>query len=111
MKMKYKLSKRNTETLVQEHILKSDNIEYLVNHVRHNSIYKDKDPYGWPFYMITIYNPVRKEIVIGNNIVSGINMEGTIYSRDDHKYDYIINNVSPDDWLEYCHGQQDVVKG
>ena len=53
----------------------------------------------------------KKEIVIGNNIVSGINLEGTIHSRDDHEYDYIISNVYPDDWLEYCRGLQDVVKG
>lgn len=97
--------------MVTELIIKSDDIKTLINHVRDNSIYKDKYTDGWSFYMITIYNEVRKEIVIGNNIVSGINLEGTIHSRDDHEYDYIISNVSPDDWLEYCRGVQDVVKG
>ena len=109
--MKYKLSKRNAETLVQEHILKSDSIKSLINHVKYNSIYKDNYAYGFPLYMITLYNSVRKEIVIGNNEVSGINFTGTIRSRDDHEYDYIISNVYPEDWLEYCSGLQDVVKG
>lgn len=109
--MKYKLSKKNTETLVTELIIKSDDIKSLINHVRDNSIYKDNYAYGFPLYMITLYNSVRKEIVIGNNEVSGINFTGTIRSRDDHEYDYIISNVYPEDWLEYCSGLQDVVKG
>lgn len=109
--MKYKLVLKNTETLITEYIIKSDSIKSLVNHVRDNSIYKDKYKNGWPFYLTTLYNRTRKEIVIGNNEVSGINFMGTIRSRDDHKYDYIISNVSPEDWLEYCHGLQDVVKG
>ena len=109
--MKYKLLLKNTETLVTEHIIKSDSIKVLVNHVRDNSIYKDNYAYGFPLYMITFYNNVRKEIVIGNNEVSGINFMGTIRSRDDHKYDYIISNVSPEDWLKYCSGLQEVVRG
>ena len=109
--MKYKLSKRNTETLVTELIIKSNDIKSLINHVKNNSIYRDKYVFGFPFYMITLYNSVRREIVIGNNEVSGINFMGTIRSMDDHEYDYIISNVSPEDWLEYCHGLQDVVKG
>ena len=73
MKMKHKLLLKNTETLVTELIIKSDDIKSLINYVRDNSIYKDNYAYGFPLYMITLYNNVRKEIVIGNNEVSGIN--------------------------------------
>ena len=100
--MKYKLVLRNTETLVEELIIKSDSIKTLVNHVRDNSIYKSKYENGFPFYVITLYNRVRREIVIGNNEISGINLTGTIRSRDDHRYDYVIQNVDPDDWFRYC---------
>ena len=71
--MKHKLLLKNTETLVTELIIKSDDIKSLINYVRDNSIYKDNYAYGFPLYMITLYNNVRKEIVIGNNEVSGIN--------------------------------------
>lgn len=111
MKMKYKLLLKNTETLVTELIIKSDDIKTLINHVRDNSIYKDEYSNGFPFYMITLYNRIRKEIIIGNNEISGINFEGTMRSRDDHEYDYIISNVEPEDWFNYCRGIQDIVKG
>ena len=111
MKMKYKLSKKNTETLVTELIIKSDDIKSLINHVRDNSIYKDNYENGFPLYMITIYNSVREELVIGNNEVSGLNLTGTIRSRDDHEYDYIISNVSQDDWADYMYELQNTLKG
>lgn len=109
--MKHKLSKKNTDSMIYEYIKESDSIEELIRYVEYNSIYRSKFNGCWPFYMITLYNDSRKEIVIGNNEVSGLNFTGTIRSRDDHEYDYVIQTVYVDDWLEYCRGVQDVVKG
>ena len=111
MKMKYKLSKKNVDSMIYEYIKESDSIEELIRYVEYNSIYRSKFNDCWSFYMITLYNDSRKEIVIGNNEVSRINFTGTIRSRDDHEYDYVIQTVYLDDWLEYCRGVQDVVKG
>lgn len=104
--MKYKLYKKNTDSMIYEYIKESDSIEELIRYVEYNSIYRSKFNGCWP-----LYNDSRKEIVIGNNEVSGLNFTGTIRSRDDHEYDYVIQTVYVNDWLEYCRGVQDVVKG
>lgn len=99
--MKYKLYLRNTETMLDELIKESNSIGELFEHVKDNSIYKDKFANGWPYYLVRHHNEVRKEIVIGNNVIQGLNYHGTLRSVDDHKYDYIITNVDKDDYVNY----------
>ena len=99
--MKYRLYLRHTETMLEEFIKESDSIGELFEHVKENSIYKDRFKHGWPYYLVRHHNEVRKEIIIGNNVIEGLNLHGTIRSVDDHKYDYIIKNVDKDDYVDY----------
>lgn len=40
MKMKYKLSKKNTNSMIYEYLKESDSIEELIRYVEYNSIYR-----------------------------------------------------------------------
>lgn len=99
--MKHKLYIRNTESLIEEFIKESDSIGELFEHVKENSIYTNEFNNRWPYHLVRHHNEVRKEIVIGNNVIEGINFSGTMRSVDDHKYDYIITNVDKDDYVKY----------
>lgn len=99
--MKHKLYIRNTESLIEEFIKESDSISELVKHVVENSIYKDEFKNYCPYHLVRHHNEVRKEIIIGNNVIEGLNFHGTLRSVDDHKYDYIITDVDKDEYVKY----------